>query len=853
MSGKCQFWLHLVLIVSLIFTATVNLSPAYASPTDLRVDPFPIIDISKTPGKTFNININVIEVAGLFGFEFKLRFDTTILDATAIDKGDFFAESIGNQPGGPVIEWHKEINNALGFAWYAVSLGTDSNYFATGIDGSGILATIEFVVEDVGAIPLNLCEDSLIDPDPNDITHETFDGYFSNTGYANPVAEFTFYPSSPILGEPVTFISGSYDIDGIIASWEWELGDGATSSEEIVEHVYTEAGTKIGIHAVTVTLTVIDDEGLESTATETVPLSGHNLAVINTQPNQTYVMQNRTISISVTVKNKGSYSEHFNVTAYYNATPVAPLQTQLLAPKYNKTLTFFWNTSSVAAGTYTISANVTHWPEPYDPEDVETILRDNSLSADGTVTVVLTPVHDIAVIKVTPTPSLVFVGDNVSIDVIVANQGFQQETFNASIYYDANLIEERTDITVPELTSQTLTFTWDTTSVPWGAYYSIKANVSEVVDEINTANNNLTDGTVGVALHNINVLSLSAPTSAVVGTEARIQTAIKNEGRQNATFTASFYYDNTWITNQTVEKLTPSATTSLTVLWDTTGVATGYRIIKVKVPQLEGELVVTENERFQGVSLVPKVHNIAVTSVTANPITVIRGKTVNINVTIQNLGNVDETVNASVYYDTTLIETETGITLTVGENKTQSFTWNTPADIALKTYTIKAEAQILEDLDTTDNTKTTQVTMAIHDIAVVSVTASKDEVAVGESVVVTVVVKNQGSFNESFSVTAKYGENPIETPISVNNLAKEQSETVTFTWNTAGVSPGTYTIKASASTVPDEENTTNNVQEATVTVNESPGGTSLYLIAAGAAIIIIAVAVVAYYLIKKKP
>jgi len=828
------------------------LSPAYASPTDLRVDPFPIIDISKTPGNTFTINIDVIEVAGLFGFEFKLRFDTTILDATAITKGDFFAESIGNQPGGPVIEWHKEINNDLGFAWYAVSLGTDSSYFATGIDGSGILATIEFVVEDVGAIPLNLCEDSLIDPEPNDIAHETFDGYFSNTGFANPVAEFTFYPSSPILGEPATFISGSYDIDGIIVSWEWDLGDGATSSEEIVEHVYTEAGTKIGINAVTVTLTVTDNEGLKSTATETVPLSGHNLAVINIQPNQTYVMQNRTISISVTVKNKGSYSEHFNVTAYYNATPVAPLQTQLLAPKYSKPYTFFWNTSSVAAGTYTISANVTHWPESGDLDDIETILHDNSLSAGSKVTVVLEPVADIAVIDIATSPTMVLVGDKVNIDVTIANQGLTTETFSVSVYYDTNLIDTQTDITMPELTYLTRTFTWDTIGVLGGAYYSISANVSEVLDEINTANNNLTDGTVGVALHNINVLSLSAPSSAVVGTTVAIEAILKNEGRQDATFTVSFYYDNTLITEQTVTDLIPSATKSLTVPWSTTSVAAGPHTIKVKVPKLEGELVVTDNERTQLISLVPKVHNIAVTSVTANPTTVIRGKTVNINVTVQNLSNVDETVNASVYYDTTLIKTETGITLTVGESKTQTFTWNTPVDIALKTHTIKAEAQILEDFDTSDNTKTTQVTIAIHDIAVVSVTTSKTEVAVGESVVIKVVVKNQGSFNESFSVTAKYGENPIGTPINVNNLTKEQSETVTFTWNTAGVSPGTYTIRATASIVPDEEDTTNNMQEATVTVNESPGGTLIYLIAAVGVIIIIIVAVVSYYLIKKK-
>jgi len=825
MRGKCQFWLHLVLILSLILiTATVNLSPVYAVSTALKVDPDKIIDIYKTPGTNFNIKISVSFVARLFGFEFKLRFDPTVLSATAITLGylssSFFPQPPGPSPGGPSIIWIEEIDNDLGYVHYAVTMGEDSPWYDTGRSGSGILATIYFTVTDVGTTLLDLCDTELVNPEGEKIGHAVFDGYFSNTGYCNPVADFTFDPPSPILGEKVTFNatydplsgSGSRDIDGYIVSWNWDFGDGFSDSGEVVQHIYTEIGpSPAGAH--TVTLTVTDNASLTDTATEDVTLSGHNVAVINVQPNQTFVMQNHTISISVTVKNKGSYTERFNITACYKGTPVAPQQTTLMSKKQNSTFSFLWDTSGVAEGTYKISGNVSQVPG-------EDIVEDNVLFFDGTVTVVLKPVHDIAVIKVTSSPSTVFVGDNVNIDVTVANQGFMQETFNASICYDTNLIETKTNVTIPALTSQKLTFTWNTAGVYWGIY-SISANVSAILGEINTANNNLTDGTVGVALHNINVSSLSAPSSAVVGTKVAIEAVLKNEGRQSATFTVSFYYDNIWITNHTVEDLTPSATISLTVLWDTTSLDTGPYTIKVKVPQLEGELIVTDNERTQVVSLVPKVHNIAITGVTANPTTVIRGKTVNINVTIQNIGNMDENITVSVSYDTTLIETKTGITLTVGESKTLNFTWNTPANIALKTYTIKAEAQIPEDTDTTDNTETLQVTVAIHDITVVSVTASKTEVVVGDSVVITVVVKNQGNFTESFSVTAKYGDNPIGTPINVNKLAKGQSETVTFTWNTTGVSSGKYKIKASASAVTDEDNTTNNIlEDGTVTVKQ---------------------------------
>jgi len=209
----------------------------------------------------------------------------------------------------------------------------------------------------------------------------------------------------------------------------------------------------------------------------------------------------------------------------------------------------------------------------------------------------------------------------------------------------------------------------------------------------------------------------------------------------------------------------------------------------------------------------------------------------------------DENISVSVYYDTTLIETKTGVLLPVGESKTLNFTWNTPANIVLKTYTIKAETpQLPGETNTTDNTKTTQITLVMHEITVVSVTTSKTEATVGESVTVTVIVKNEGNFSESFSVTAKYNDHIIETSINVNNLAKGQSETVTFTWNTAGVSPGTYKIKATASAVTDEDNKTNNTKEdGTVTVNDAPPlGIPVYVILAVGVAIILVIALIVF-------
>jgi gliding motility-associated-like protein len=64
-------------------------------------------------------------------------------------------------------------------------------------------------------------------------------------------------PSDIIEGEPVTF---SYESgDGPFKSITWDLGDNATSSEEVPQHAYSTDGTYL------VTLTVVDDSNCENT------------------------------------------------------------------------------------------------------------------------------------------------------------------------------------------------------------------------------------------------------------------------------------------------------------------------------------------------------------------------------------------------------------------------------------------------------------------------------------------------------------------------------------------------------------------------------------------------------------
>jgi PKD repeat protein len=71
-----------------------------------------------------------------------------------------------------------------------------------------------------------------------------------------PVANFTYTPDNPTTADTITFdASSSYDPDGTITSYDWDFGDGNTSSGVITTHRYTTNGTY------TVNLTVTDDDG----------------------------------------------------------------------------------------------------------------------------------------------------------------------------------------------------------------------------------------------------------------------------------------------------------------------------------------------------------------------------------------------------------------------------------------------------------------------------------------------------------------------------------------------------------------------------------------------------------------
>jgi len=95
----------------------------------------------------------------------------------------------------------------------------------------------------------------------------------------------------------------------------------------------------------------------------------HNIAVANVSLPFSKIVSGEAIPINVTVANKGTVPESFNVTVYRNGTLIEARSVYELTEGSNVTLIYIWNTSTVLPGDYLIKAEASVVPGETDVED----------------------------------------------------------------------------------------------------------------------------------------------------------------------------------------------------------------------------------------------------------------------------------------------------------------------------------------------------------------------------------------------------------------------------------------------------------------------------------------------------
>lgn len=106
----------------------------------------------------------------------------------------------------------------------------------------------------------------------------------------------------------------------------------------------------------------------------------HDVAVTDVTFSPMSVSAGGTVSIDVTVRNKGNASETFDISVSYDSSLIETKTITALAPGTSQTIGFNWDTAGVAEGSYTITAVAATVPD-------ETETTDNTFQSTDVVTI----------------------------------------------------------------------------------------------------------------------------------------------------------------------------------------------------------------------------------------------------------------------------------------------------------------------------------------------------------------------------------------------------------------------------------------------------------------------------------
>jgi hypothetical protein len=351
----------------------------------LFVDPPEIIDPTLIPPKTFQINVTLNNVQNLYGYEFNMSFNKDVLTCLLIMIHDVQGET--NYI--PEIQ----INNPKGFLWVRVTYYPPANPITTATPLA--LATITFRVRSMGASILDLHDTQLVDNQGNPIEHEAQDGFVMTLIRDIAVTNVTPSRDWAYAGWPITvsvtvknlgYITESFNVSSYYDNnliGTIEVLNLTQGGEETVIFTWDTTGLTQGTYTLSAKVPILP---YETNTTNNIYINGkvnilteiRDIAITNVSTPYNWAYHGWIINITVTVKNLGTQSESFNVTAYYNQTKIGTMAVTNLPPGSETALTLNWNTTETTpCRTYNIWAEATQIPYEYNTT--------NNIYIDGTV------------------------------------------------------------------------------------------------------------------------------------------------------------------------------------------------------------------------------------------------------------------------------------------------------------------------------------------------------------------------------------------------------------------------------------------------------------------------------------
>ena len=157
----------LLFLIGVILQVEITRLATTESVTAVSVNPQ---EVRCPVGENFTIEIEISNVTDLYGWEVRLKWNVTVLEALEVNEGNFLKN------GGQTFFTYK-LNNTVGYVIADCTLLGD----VAGVNGSGTLATIKFYTKRIGESPLDLYNTTLINSYEQSIQHVAVDGYYRTT------------------------------------------------------------------------------------------------------------------------------------------------------------------------------------------------------------------------------------------------------------------------------------------------------------------------------------------------------------------------------------------------------------------------------------------------------------------------------------------------------------------------------------------------------------------------------------------------------------------------------------------------------------------------------------------------
>ena len=324
----------------------------------------------------------------------------------------------------------------------------------------------------------------------------------------------------------------------------------------------------------------------------------------------------------------------------------------------------------------------------------------------------------------------------------------------------------------------------------------------------------------------VGVLSVSGPDAAVQNRASGISVFVKNVGNQDVGGFSVTLEDTTAhviVGTGSVASLAAGAATTLGFTW--TPATVGNHDLVARQTLSDDRAV--NDQRLATIPVEAPLIDVAVSGVSVPP-TVIEGHTVNVSVSVENVGNVDAGSFDITLRDATAnvaLGTQTVPSLVAHGSATRTFVWNLTGATVGQHLLIATHS--LSDDSTANNQRNVLVTVNPKptDLALTGITAPA-RVNQGDTAHVMVTVKNVGELDvtSSFNIEVADGQADnavVATQTVTGGLPIGATRTVDIPWNTAGAAIGGHTLIAT-NKLPEDAVWSNNSYAIAVLVQQPP-------------------------------